>query len=110
MVYITLNRGDVVSNPISAEQTRNRSILLRLLCREKTEPIIELSHEFNEETRDGRDIRKYSDLHQKTITSIIDVTTDNALDSLFIAGGTTALKMNITGLDDFELICLVVVR
>jgi len=106
MVYIT-ESGDVVSNHLEPKKTLD---LLRLLCRGKTEPIIELCHEFNEETRDGRDMRKYSDLLQKTITSIIDVTTDNALDSLFKAGGTTALKMNITGLDDFELICFVVVR
>lgn len=106
MVYIAEN-GEVMSNHLEPKKTLD---LLRLLCRGKNEPIIELCHEFNVETRDGRDMRKYSDLLQETIASIIDVTTDNALDSLFKAGGTTALKTNITGLDDFELICFVVVR
>ncbi|NLT44620.1 MAG: ATP-dependent helicase, partial [Thermotogaceae bacterium] len=106
MVYIT-ESGEVVSNHLEPKKTLD---LLRLLCRGKIEPIMEICQEFNRETRDGRDMRKYSDLLQETITSIIDVTTDNALDSLFKAGGTTALKMNITGLDDFELICFVVVR
>ncbi|HRX66699.1 hypothetical protein, partial [Mesotoga sp.] len=106
MVYIAEN-GEVMSNHLEPKKTLD---LLRLLCRGKNEPIIELCHEFNIETRDGRDMRKYSDLLQETIASIIDVTTDNALDSLFKAGGTTALKTNITGLDDFELICFVVVR
>jgi len=106
MVYIT-ESGDVVSNHLEPKKTLD---LLRLLCRGKIEPIMEICQKFNRETRDGRDMRKYSDLLQKTIASIIDVTTANALDSLFKAGGTTALKMNITGLDDFELICFVVVR
>ncbi|PZC51890.1 MULTISPECIES: helicase-related protein [unclassified Mesotoga] len=106
MVYISQN-GEVMSNHLEPKKTLD---LLRLLCRGKNEPIMELCHEFNVETRDGRDMRKYSDLLQETIASIIDVTTDNALDSLFKAGGTTALKTNITGLDDFELICFVVVR
>ncbi|WP_214078262.1 helicase-related protein [Mesotoga sp.] len=106
MVYIT-ESGDVVSNHLEPKKTLD---LLRLLCRGKTEPLMEICQTFNRETRDGKDMRKYSDLLQKTIASIIDVTTDNVLDSLFKAGGTTALKMNITGLDDFELICFVVVR
>ena len=35
---------------------------------------------------------------------------DSDLDSLFRAGGTTALLNQISGLDDFELICFLVVK
>ena len=42
--------------------------------------------------------------------SIVDAKEDSDLDSLFKAGGTTALLDQVSGLDDFELICFIVVR
>jgi hypothetical protein len=105
MVYIA-DDGKVVSNHLEPKNTLD---ILRLLCRGKTEPIIELCRKFNEKTNDGRKMTKYSDLLQETISSIIDVNEDSDIDSLFKAGGTTALRTNIKGLDDFELICFVVV-
>ena len=58
----------------------------------------------------GRKMTKYSDLLQETIASIINVNEESDIDSLFKVGGTTALRTNIEGLDDFELICFVVVK
>ncbi|NMA15585.1 MAG: DEAD/DEAH box helicase family protein [Clostridia bacterium] len=105
MVYIS-NNGQVVSNHLEPKKTLD---ILRLICRGKTEPIAELCRKFNENTNDGRKMTKYSDLLQETIASIIHVNEDSDIDSLFKAGGTTALRTNIYGLDDFELICFVVV-
>ncbi len=53
---------------------------------------------------------KYSRLLEEAIKSIIDVNEEADLDSLFSAGGTTALLETIKGLDDFELISFVVIR
>lgn len=105
MVYIS-NDGDVVSNHLEPKKTLD---ILRLICRGRMEPIAELCRKFNEATNDGRKMTKYSDLLQETIASIIDVNEESDIDSLFRAGGTTALRTNINGLDDFELICFVVV-
>jgi len=105
MVYIA-DDGKVISNHLEPKNTLD---ILRLLCRGKTEPIVELCSRFNAKTNDGRKMTKYSDLLQETISSIIDVNEDSDIDSLFKAGGTTALRTNIKGLDDFELICFVVV-
>ena len=52
----------------------------------------------------------YSELLGDAIHSIIDVKEDSDIDSLFKAGGTNALLTRITGLDDFELICFLVVK
>ena len=41
---------------------------------------------------------------------IIDVKEESDIDSLFSAGGTTALLSQVSGLDDFELICFLVVK
>lgn len=43
-------------------------------------------------------------------TLIIDVKEESDIDSLFLAGGTSALMSEINGLDDFELICFLVVK
>ena len=46
-----------------------------------------------------------SELLSEAIDSIIDVKEESDIDSLFSAGGTTALLSQVSGLDDFELIC-----
>ena len=51
-----------------------------------------------------------SELLSKAINSIIEVKEENDIDSLFSAGGTSALMSHIAGLYDFELICFLVVE
>ena len=51
-----------------------------------------------------------SSLLSKAIRSIIDVKEDSDIDSLFRSGGTSALTNDISGLDDFELVCFLVVK
>ena len=65
---------------------------------------------FNCETDDGRNMAEMSELLSEAINSIIDVKEESDIDRLFSAGGTSALMSNISGLDDFELICFLVVK
>ena len=83
---------------------------VRLLCRGKKEPVLSLCRKFNEETDGGRNMQEVSELLSDAINSIIDVKEENDIDSLFSAGGTSALMSEINGLDDFELICFLVVK
>lgn len=83
---------------------------MRQLCRGQKLPDKALCRAFNAETDDGRKMQKYSDLLEDAVLSIVDAKADSDLDSLFRAGGTTALLDKVSGLDDFELICFVVVR
>ena len=83
---------------------------MRQLCRGQKQPDKALCRVFNAETDDGRKMQKYSDLLEDAVLSIVDAKTDSDLDSLFRAGGTTALLDKVSGLDDFELICFIVVR
>ena len=46
----------------------------------------------------------------KQLTHIIDCKEKNDIDSLFAEGGTSALLSTVSGLDDFELICFLVVK
>ena len=83
---------------------------MRQLCRGQKQPDKALCRAFNAETDDGRKMQKYSDLLEDAVLSIVDAKADSDLDSLFRTGGTTALLDKVSGLDDFELICFVVVR
>lgn len=83
---------------------------MRQLCRGQKQPDKALCRAFNAETDDGRKMQKYSDLLEDAVLSFVDAKADSDLDSLFRAGGTTALLDKVSGLDDFELICFIVVR
>ena len=58
----------------------------------------------------GRDMTELSELLSEAINSIIDCKEESDVDSLFSAGGTSALMSAVSGLDDFELICFLVVK
>lgn len=106
MVYIGMD-GEVVCDYLNPKKLLDT---VRLLCRGKSEPISELCEKFNKETDDGRNMREVSQLLSDAINSIIDVKEESDIDSLFSAGGTSALMSEINGLDDFELICFLVVK
>ena len=84
--------------------------IMRLTCKGKTSHDANLCREFNRETRDGRRMQKYSNLLGKAIESIVTVKQQTDIDSLFSFGDTSALVGDIRGLDDFELICFLVIR
>lgn len=106
MVYISMD-GDIICDYLNPKQLLDD---IRLLCRGKKEPIVDLCHIFNEETNDGKDMNEISSLLHETIHSIIDTKDKNDIDSLFTSGGTSALISVVTGLDDFELISFLVVK
>lgn len=106
MVYISQD-GDVICDYLNPKQLLDD---VRLLCRGKSEPIKEVYTKFNEETDDGRNMAEMSELLSMAIDSIIDTKEESDIDSLFSAGGTSALMSNISGLSDFELICFLVVK
>ena len=64
---------------------------------------------FNDETDDGKDMKKYSELLNESIDLIINIKEESDIDSLFRSGGTTMLLNDIKGLEDFELISFMVV-
>ncbi|MBU9712035.1 helicase-related protein [Evansella tamaricis] len=105
MVYIT-DEGEVIANHLEPKKTLDT---LRMMCKGHKEPFKALCRQFNVKSNEGRHMSKYSDLLHETITSIMEVKDESDIDSLFKMGGTTALKTHIDGLDDFELICFVVV-
>ena len=106
MVYIAAD-GEIICDYLNPKKLLDD---VRLLCRGQSKPIAEVYKRFNRETDDGRNMADMSELLSEAIKSIIDVKEESDIDSLFSAGGTSALMSTVSGLDDFELICFLVVK
>ena len=106
MVYIS-DDGDVICDHLSPKQMLDK---MRFLCKGKTEALPELYRQFNKETRDGRNMTKFGELLGQSISSIIEVKEESDIDSFLGGGQVSFLANEIKGLDDFELICFLVVR
>ncbi len=106
MVYIG-DDGQVIDNYLAPKKILDE---MRSLAKGKSVPDFELCHRFNEETRDGRKMDRISALLQNSIASMIQVKEESDVDSFFGNGETSFLNDTIKGLDDFELICFMVVK
>ena len=106
MVYIA-DDGDVVCDHLHPKHLLD---IMRLLCKGKGDYDRQLCKSFNKETKDGRKMEKYSALLQQAIDSIVQIKEESDIDSLFSLGETTALRGEIKGLDDFELITFLIIR
>jgi SNF2 family DNA or RNA helicase len=106
MVYIGMD-GNVICDYLNPKKLLDT---MRIACRGKSEPIRAVYQEFNKETSDGRNMEDMSILLSDAIASIVNTKEESDIDSLFRAGGTTALMSTVSGLDDFELICFLVVK
>lgn len=82
---------------------------MRVLCRGNSEPDQALCRAFNKRTKNGRDMRWASGLLGDAIASIIDAKEQSDIESFFSAGVSSFLENDVSGLDDFELICFLVV-
>ena len=106
MVYLS-DEGETIINHLSPKKLLD---IMRMSCKGKTEPILELCRQVNRETQNGRKMSHYSDLLGKAVASIVEQKEQSDIDSLFSFGETTALVGDIRGLDDFELICFLIIK
>ncbi|ATY14917.1 helicase [Amycolatopsis sp. AA4] len=105
LVYLDDN-GDIIADHTEVKHLLD---LVRTGCRPHDDPVVEVTRIFNSATREGANMSKYSGLLTSAIRSMIDVTDERDIDSLFTEGSTTALTQAIAGLDDFELIAFLAV-
>ncbi|MTV50506.1 ATP-dependent helicase [Heliobacillus mobilis] len=106
MVYV--RDGSVIH--IDHLQPKKLLDAFRKLCKGKAEPNRELCGQFNSETKDGRNMRHYSDLLYFAVKSIVELNENDSIDG-FLSGKQISLAANtIDGLDDFELVCFLAVK
>lgn len=106
MVYISSD-GEVICDHLSPKDMLDK---MRFLCKGKTQPIPAAYRPFNEETKDGRNMSKYSKLLGDAIASVIQVKDESDIDSFLSGGQISFFDDDMKGLDDFELVCFLVVK
>lgn len=83
----------------------------RQLCKGNDKPNEKLCRIFNDETRYGKNMDKYTKILTAAVKSIVETKKETDINSLFRAKGTSLTsKEKITNLDDFELICFLVIK
>lgn len=106
VVYIS-DSGEVIINHLEPKEALNK---MRLLCKGKVMPDKKVCAIFNKDTREGRNMKHYSSLLTKAVASIVDVKEESDIDS-FLSGDNISFKSSmISGLDDFELICFLIIK
>lgn len=83
---------------------------MRRICRGVKAPLEDLCRAYNAQTDDGRDMTAQTDLLASAIGSIVEGKNESDIDSFFSGGTTSFLENDIEGIDDFELVCFLVVR
>lgn len=106
MVYLS-HTGIVICDHLSPKKLLDK---MRYACKDKTEPDKALCKQFNKETRDGKNMRHYSDLLQSAIESIITVKEESDINDFLNGVQGNLFADEIRGLDDFELICFLVIK
>ena len=106
MVYIR-DDGEVLVDHLHPKDLLDK---MRLLCKPMTKPDVKLCSAFNKETRDGLHMGKYSELLGKAIESIVTKKEESDIDSFLDGFVGELFEERITGLDDFELICFLVIK
>lgn len=106
MVYIS-HTGAVICDHLSPKKLLDK---MRYACKDKTVPDMALCKQFNKETRDGKYMRHYSDLLQSAIESIITVKEESDINDFLNGVQGNLFADEIRGLDDFELICFLVIK
>ena len=105
LVYVGMD-GEVIADHLQPKDTLD---MMRHLAQGKTDPDMNLCEQFNKDTDNGKDMGEISQLLEDAIMTIIDAKDESDIDSFFGGGQTTFLSGGFSGLDDFELICFMVV-
>ncbi len=106
LVYVR-DDGTVLLNHLSPKEVLDK---LRFLCKGKTKPIHSLCQKHNQKTKDGRDMRFYSELLGKAVKAVVQAKDQSQVDDFLGGDAVSLIGDGISGLDDFELICFLIVK
>lgn len=105
MAYVTED-GTVQMNFVHGRKILD---IYKKVCKGQTEVLKDLVRQFNKETEDGQDMKRYTQLLQDAVDDLIGKKKEVGVMSLFQKGGTSQKNVS-QGLDDFELISFLVLR
>lgn len=105
LVYIKDNK-EVLLNFIQSKKILD---LYKKVCSGENKVYSELIAQFNTETNEAKDMRKFTNFLEKTVENIVGKEEEKGLESLF-SFGETSLNNSIQNMDDFELISFLVIK
>lgn len=106
MVYVT-DDGEVKLSFLHAKQMLD---YYKKFCSGKNQVLSDLAAQFNAETADGSNMKRYSALLNAAVENLIGKKQEIGVASLFSRGGTTLQKEFYDGLEDFELVTFLVLK
>ena len=107
MVYIT-GDGEISLSYVQAKYILD---IFKKLAKGNSEVIEELVALFNKETKNAKDMSKYSKLLMQAVSNIIGKKQEDGIASMFELGNTgLSTDSNLKGLDDFELISFLIIK
>ena len=104
-VYIKDN-GEILLNFIQSKKILD---IYKKVCSGKNELYLDLIKEFNQETNNAKDMKKFTDFLEKTVENIVGKEEEKGIESLFSFDKTT-LNKSVQNMDDFELISFLVIK
>lgn len=104
-VYIK-DDGEILLNFIQSKKILD---IYKKLCSGKKELYSDLIKEFNQETNNAKDMKKFTDFLEKTVENIVGKEEEKGIESLFSFDKTT-LSKSVQNMDDFELISFLVIK
>jgi hypothetical protein len=84
--------------------------LYKVLCNYKKDIFKDKVKEFDEETRNGSNMKNYANMLEKVVENIAGKEIEKGIQSLFSFGATTLSNQLPKDLDDFELISFLIVK
>ena len=104
-VYIK-DDGEILLNFIQSKKILD---IYKKLCSGKKELYSDLIKEFNQETNNAKDMKKFTDFLEKTVENIVGKEEEKGIESLF-SFDKTILSKSVQNMDDFELISFLVIK
>ncbi|WP_294093921.1 helicase-related protein [uncultured Cetobacterium sp.] len=105
LVYIK-DDGEVLLNFIQSKKILD---LYKKVCSGEDKVYTDLIAQFNTETSEAKDMKKFTNFLEKTVQNIIGKEEEKGLESLF-SFGETILNNSAQNMDDFELISFLVIK
>ncbi|WP_261788388.1 C-terminal helicase domain-containing protein [Fusobacterium polymorphum] len=104
-VYIK-DDGEILLNFIQSKKILD---IYKKVCSGQNELYSDLIKEFNEETKNAKDMKKFTDFLEKIVENIVGKEEEKGIESLFSFDKTT-LNKSVQNMDDFELISFLVIK
>ena len=97
---------------IGFNYTHSKKIMdyYKKLCTGEKEVYEDLVDKFNQETENGTNMGKYSNLLTVAIDNVLGKKEETGIQSLFTKGGTVTVRQDREGLEDFELITFLILK